>query len=94
MVKQLIDVEVAFAMPKEQLIVSIKLEQGVDVKQAINESALAEHFSEIDLDKMAVGIFGKQCKLDQVLEQGDRVEIYRPLLINPMDARRNRAIKR
>jgi len=87
-----VDVEVAFAMSDKQLSIPVKLEQGAYVQQAINESGILNQFPEIDLTKFNVGIFGKVCDLKKIVEQGDRVEIYRPLTQNPMDARRNRAI--
>ena len=93
MSKAFIEAEVAFARPDKQLIISIKLTEGSTVQQAINESGIFEQFPEIDLVKMGVGVFNKACELDKIIEQGDRVEIYRPLLQNPMDARRRRAVK-
>lgn len=87
----LIDVEVAFAKPNEQLVIAIKLTVGSSVCVAINQSGLLERYPEIDLAVMKCGIFGKVCTLEKIVEEGDRVEIYRPLLQNPMDARRQRA---
>lgn len=87
------EVEVAFATPNKQNIIVVQLQGAPDVQDAIIKSGIIEQFSEIDLLSMKVGVFGKVCDLDKILEDGDRVEIYRPLLINPMDARRNRALK-
>ncbi|MCK5828928.1 MAG: RnfH family protein [Methylococcales bacterium] len=87
------EVEVAFASSNEQVCISIKVEDSVTVNEAIVKSGITDQFTEIDLVKMKVGIFGKICNLDTILEEGDRVEIYRFLLHNPMDARRNRALK-
>lgn len=91
MVERVIEVEVAFAQADQQLSVPIQLFEGANVQQAINHSGILKQFPEIDLKTMKVGVFGKLCDLDSVVEQGDRVEIYRPLMQNPMDARRNRA---
>ena len=88
------DVEVAFAKADQQLIIPVKLESGSSVQQAINESGILNQRPEIDLTKLKVGIFGKVCDLEKTVEHGDRVEIYRPLTQNPMDARRNRAVAR
>jgi len=86
-------VEVAFASPEKQLVMTVSLAVGSTVRQAIDASGVVNQFPEIDLLSMPVGIFGKICQQDFVLKSGDRVEIYRPLLQNPMDARRNRAVK-
>ncbi|NOQ77207.1 MAG: RnfH family protein [Methylococcaceae bacterium] len=86
-------VEVAFAIPEKQVVITVTLVEGSTVQQAIDTSGVVNQFSEIDLLSMPVGIFGKICKLDQGVKSGDRVEIYRPLLQNPMDARRNRAVR-
>ena len=86
----MIDVEVAFATLNCQKIVEIKVPQGSSVELAISQSEILLLYPEINLLDMPVGIFGKVCQLDKVLEQDDRVEIYRPLKQHPMDARRNR----
>ena len=91
MSEAVIDVEVAFAKADKQLIIPVKLQPGSSVQQAINVSGILNQFVEIDLTKLKVGVFGKLRDLEKTLEQGDRVEIYRPLTQNPMDARRNRA---
>jgi len=92
MSESVVDVEVAFAKPDKQLIIPVKLEAGSSVQHAINESGIFNQFPEIDLTKLKVGVFGKVCDIEKTVEQGDRVEIYRPLTQNPMDARRNRAV--
>ena len=88
------DVEVVFAKPDKQFSIPVKLETGTTVEQAIIESGMLNLCPEIDLTKLKVGIFGKVCDLEKTVEHGDRVEIYRPLTQNPMDARRNRAVAR
>ena len=88
------DVEVAYATPEQQVIVTLKLPEGATVEQAIQASDLLNRFPEIDETDIKAGIFGSVCKLDQPLKQGDRVEIYRPLLHDPKEARRQRAVKR
>lgn len=86
-------VEVAFATPNKQLVIEVTLTAGDLVEQVIERSGILNKFPEIDLSIMKLGMFGKLCKLDKRVERGDRIEIYRPLLQNPMDARRSRAIK-
>ena len=86
-------VEVAYAKPNDQLIVRLDVAEDTTVKAAVIQSGILQRFPEIDLDNNKVGIFGKLCKLDQTLRAGDRVEIYRPLLIDPKEGRRNRAAR-
>jgi len=84
--------EVVFATPEKQLLLSVVLAKDDTVQQVIDKSEVLNQYPEINLSTMPVGIFGKTCKLDQRVEAGERIEIYRPLLQNPMDARRNRAV--
>lgn len=91
--EQCIRVEVVYALTERQVLVPIDLEAGCDVKSAIEISGLLKLFPEIDLARNRVGIFGAVYGLDQKLNDGDRVEIYRPLLHDPKEARRRRAIK-
>jgi putative ubiquitin-RnfH superfamily antitoxin RatB of RatAB toxin-antitoxin module len=86
-------VEVAYAKPDEQALLSVELEEGATAEAAIRRSGVLERFPEIDLETGKIGIFSKPCKLDQVLRAGDRVEIYRPLIADPKEARRQRAAK-
>ena len=88
-----IDAEVVFALSDSQKCICVKQTEGSTIEQVINDSGIIKQFPEIDLVAMKVGIFGKVCQLSKVVEQGDRIEIYRPLKQNPMDARRNRARK-
>ena len=94
MADKLIDVEVAYAKPEQQEIVALKMPEGTTAEQAIIASSLLNRFPEIDGADLKAGIFGSVCKLDQPLRQGDRVEIYRPLIHDPKEARRQRAAKR
>jgi len=90
----LIDVEVAYATAEQQVIVALKVPAGATVESAIQASDLLRRFPEIDLRNVSVGIFATICPLDKPLKQADRVEIYRPLLHDPKEARRQRAAKR
>ena len=89
-----IQVEVAYATPDQQIIEPVTVADGCTVEQAIQASQLLIQFPEIKLDSVAVGIFSKKVSLQQQLRKGDRVEIYRPLLIDPKQARRLRAKKK
>lgn len=84
-------VEVAFALPEEQLILAFDVPVGTTVQQAIERSGILERFPRIDLSQNKVGVFGRLAKLSQTLRPGDRVEIYRPLIADPKEVRRKRA---
>jgi len=86
-----IRVEVAYALPGRQSILSIKLPEGSTVEQAILASGIRDLYPEIDLNAQKVGIFGRLSGLDEVLKAGDRVEIYRPLKADPKEVRRRLA---
>ena len=87
-------VEVAYALPEEQVIISIEVPKKINIKQAIEKSGIQKKFPEIDLSKNKVGIFGKQTTLDHLLSDRDRIEIYRPLILDPKEMRRKRASKK
>ena len=89
----MIQVEVAYALPKEQVVRMVEGEPGMTVQEAIERSGILDLHPEIDLAKAKVGVFGKATKLDAVLYPGDRVEIYRPLIADPKEVRKKRAAK-
>ena len=93
MVVELISVEVAYATPERQVIIAVDLLLDRRLEQAIQASGILLQFPDIDLSQQKVGVFGQICKLDKLLTNGDRVEIYRALQQNPMDARRGRIQK-
>lgn len=84
-------VEVAYALPEQQIILSLVVPEGATVEQAIKRCGILERFPEIDLLQAKVGIFSKLTKMDVVLRDQDRVEIYRPLIADPKAVRRQRA---
>ena len=86
-----IAVEVAYALPQKQEIVALKLPEGATVRQAIERSGLLEKYPEIDLAKNKAGVFAKLVKLEAPLRHRDRVEIYRPLIADPKEVRKQRA---
>jgi uncharacterized protein len=86
-----ITVEVAFARRDEQFLEALHVPSGATVEQAIRQSQVLERFPEIDLAGAKVGIFGKVARLADTLQEGDRVEIYRPLIADPKAARKKRA---
>jgi putative ubiquitin-RnfH superfamily antitoxin RatB of RatAB toxin-antitoxin module len=84
-------VEVAYALPKQQLIIPVNVAEGTTAEAAVLASGIMEKFPEIDLNANKLGIFGKLVKSDTVLRHLDRVEIYRPLIADPKEVRRQRA---
>lgn len=86
-----IGVEVAYATPARQTVRAVRLPPGSRVGEAIRRSGLLAEFPEIDLAVNRVGVYGEPVELDAVLADGDRVEIYRPLIADPKEARRRRA---
>ncbi|HEY3591463.1 MAG TPA: RnfH family protein [Buttiauxella sp.] len=88
-----IKVEVVYALPEKQYLLNVRLEQGSTVEQAILASGILELRTDIDLSKNKVGIFSRPVKLTDVVNEGDRVEIYRPLIADPKELRRQRAEK-
>ncbi len=85
-------VEVAYAKADRQVVIELNMAEGTTAEQAIQASGILQQFPEIDLTKNKVGIFSKVRTLAQQLKEGDRVEIYRPLMQSPMQARRNRVL--
>lgn len=84
-----ITVEVAYALPEKQSLLKLKVQTGTTVGQAIEQSGIREEYPSMEISD--VGIFSKKATLDQPLREGDRVEIYRPLLANPREMRKQRA---
>lgn len=89
--KNEITVEVAYALPHEQLILPVKVPNGTNAEQAVLASGIMKKFPEIDLTLNKLGIFGKAVKSDTILRHMDRVEIYRSLIADPKEVRKQRA---
>lgn len=89
-----IPIEVAYARPDKQTIISLDVKPGTTLIEAIKLSGILEHFPEINLEQNKFGIFSKASSADTVLREKDRVEIYRPLIADPKDSRRKRAEKK
>lgn len=86
-----IKIEVAYALPKRQEILRLEVKEGCTLKEAVLQSGILESFPEIDIERDATGIFGQVMPGTQILREGDRVEIYRPLTADPRIARRVRS---
>lgn len=87
-------VEVVHAMPAKQRIVELQVAPGTTARDAALRSGLAAEFAELDLARVPLGVFGVQVSDTHVLRPGDRVELYRPLLTEPREARRQAAAGR
>lgn len=84
-------IEVAYALEKKQTLLALEVDEGTRLKQAIEVSGILDIYPKIDLSKDKTGIFGKIAKLDTVLREKDRIEIYRPLIADPKQVRKERA---
>jgi uncharacterized protein len=84
-------VEVAYALPHKQLIIPVQIAPGSNANAAIQASGILAKFPEIDLNSNQIGIFGKLIKLDTPLRHLDRVEVYRALIADPKEVRKQRA---
>ncbi|NCF19053.1 MAG: RnfH family protein [Haliea sp.] len=86
-------VEVAYALPERQVILELQVPEGTSVLEAAQASGVTGKFEGIDLDNAKFGIFGKVVSPKQVLREGERVEIYRPLIADPKEVRKARAAR-
>ena len=87
-------IELIYALPEEQELLVIQVPQGSTVEQAITQSGILTKYPEIDLASTKVGIFSKVSKLNEELRDGDRIEIYRPLIADPKEMRRKKALEK
>lgn len=86
-----IDIEVAYALPHEQTLLKLQVPQGATLLEGIQLSGILDKYPEIDLSKNKLGVFGKLSKPETELRDRDRIEIYRPLIADPKEVRRQRA---
>lgn len=84
-------IEIAYATPEQQLILEDHVPPGTSPREAVLKSTIDEYFPEIEKENCDIGIFGKVIRPDHVLENGDRIEIYRPLIADPKEVRKKRA---
>jgi putative ubiquitin-RnfH superfamily antitoxin RatB of RatAB toxin-antitoxin module len=87
------EVEVAYATPEKQVLIRVEVPAGCTVAEAIELSGVRTKFPGIEINPLALGIFSRKVSPDQVLRSGDRVEIYRPLLADPKEMRKQRALR-
>lgn len=88
-----INVELVYGLPHEQTLLSLEVVKGNTVEQVIVNSKISKTYPEIDLSINKVGIWNKTCKLQDTVKDGDRIEIYRPLIADPKEVRKRRAEK-
>jgi len=86
-----ITIELVYALPHEQTLLKLEVPASTTIADAIKLSGLIEKYPEIDLLKGKFGLYGKLSKVDTVLREKDRIEIYRPLIADPKEVRRKRA---
>ncbi len=86
----MLKIEVVYGLPDKQVLKKMNVQNGCTAREAVCQSGLDEIFSELDLQTAPLGIFGKSVKDETLLRDKDRIEIYRPLLIDPKEARRKR----
>lgn len=84
-------IEVAYATPQEQIILTVQVPSSATVSEAVEASGICARYPEIDLASVKMGIFGKLAKGNAGLHPGDRIELYRPLIADPKEARKKRA---
>lgn len=86
-------VNVIYALPDFQKVITININEGTSFIDAVRQSGMINFFPDLDIDQCKLGTFGRTAKHDEILKQGQRVEIYRPLIADPKDVRRRRAEK-
>lgn len=89
-----IAVELVYALPQQQRLFALVVPEGTTIARAIELSGICQNYPQIDLQRDAVGVFGRLRRLEDVLQAGDRIEIYRPLAADPKSARRQRVVQR
>lgn len=93
MAGDMIKVEVAYALPDKQMLIPLQVKRGTTMFDAAVQSGIAGKFEGLDLESAPMGVFGKAERKprERVLEDGERVEIYRPLIADPKEVRKKRA---
>lgn len=93
MVSDPLNIEVAYALPDCQTVLAVKVRPDTTVEEAIAASGMLARHPEIDLAVNKVGVYSRPVKLGDPLHEGDRIEIYRPLIADPREMRKKRADK-
>ncbi|MFC2707705.1 MAG: RnfH family protein [Neisseria sp.] len=87
----MLEIEIVYGLAERQVLKSMTVAEGTTIREAVLQSSLEVEFPELDLQQAPLGFFGKAVKDETALRDGDRIEVYRPLLIDPKEARRKRA---
>ncbi|MGY0399713.1 MAG: RnfH family protein [Ostreibacterium sp.] len=87
-------IEVAYATPEHQKIMNVVVAEGTSLIDAVKQSGIIDIFPTLNLETADLGIWGKIKPANTIVEEGQRVEIYRPLVLDPKEARRKRAEKK
>ena len=87
----LLNVEIVYALPEKQTLLSFQVEEGTTLDQAIELSGIQTHYPALDFSGLKVGLFGKMTPRTHVMREKDRIVIYRPLLADPKEVRKKRA---
>lgn len=87
------DVEVSYATPEKQALIRLQVPSGCTVAEAIDLSGIRKQFPDMKIDPSALGVFSRKVTPDHILRDGDRVEIYRPLIADPKEMRKQRALR-
>ncbi len=93
MQNETIQIEIAYATPQRQMILESTVPADITPREAVIQSDIDQYFPEIDKQACDIGIFGKAVRPDHKMENGDRIEIYRPLIADPKEVRKQRAAK-
>lgn len=88
---QMINIEVVYPLPDEQILFKATVKDDATIREGIEASGVLEHYPELNPEDMQVGIFGKLAPMKTVLREKDRIEIYRPLIADPKEVRKQRA---
>ena len=86
----MLNIEIVYGLPDKQVLKTMRVAEGTTIRQAALQSGLENEFPDLDLYSAKLGIFGKIAKDDTILRDKDRIEVYRSLLIDPKEARRQR----
>ena len=84
-------IEVIYPLPHEQVLFKVAVPKGATIKDGITASGILKHYPDLLLEQLDIGVFGKLAALDTLLKAHDRIEIYRPLLADPKEVRKQRA---
>lgn len=89
-----VTVEICYARPGKADAVTVKVAEGTSVRDAISQSGILDLCPDIDLQQFGIGMFGRICEPEKIVQPGDRIEIYRPLPSSPVEMRRRAARRR